>query len=162
MKANHWSIQALVVSAALAIGMAAPASAGINDPEVIIYRYPGVYDNNAPGGVGIATVFMCTNFSGATEVIRFVTRDNFGSIASNKSVAVEHVRTKTASTHVSFSFTFNDLDLATGQVTQGTTAIAATSINVVCTAMIVDAANAKPSGVALHGIRLNPIPGSQE
>src|SRR4051812_28039157 len=36
------TIQSLLVSAALAIGMAAPASAGVNDPEVIIYRFPGV------------------------------------------------------------------------------------------------------------------------
>ena len=39
---------------------------------------------------------------------------------------------------------------------------AATSINVICTAMTVDAANAKPTGVALRGIRFNPVPGSQE
>ena len=45
---------------------------------------------------------------------------------------------------------------------QGTTAIAATSINIICTAMTVDAANPKPTGLALRGIRFAPVPGSQE
>jgi len=37
-------IQSVFVSVAVAIGMAAPASAGSNDPEIIIYRFPGVLD----------------------------------------------------------------------------------------------------------------------
>jgi hypothetical protein len=66
MTKMHW----LVVSAALAIGMAAPASAAITDPEVIIYRFPGVRDSNAAENVGVATVFHCTNFSSVAENIR--------------------------------------------------------------------------------------------
>jgi hypothetical protein len=57
---------------------------------------------------------------------------------------------------------FIESNLATGTFSQGTTAIAATSINVICTAMIVDAASASPIGIALRGIRFNPIPGAQE
>ena len=45
-------IQALVVSAALAIGMVAPASAAQSDPEVIIYRFPGVKDDGGAAAVG--------------------------------------------------------------------------------------------------------------
>jgi len=44
----------------------------------------------------------------------------------------------------------------------GTTAIAATSINIICTAATVDASAHTPIGVALRGIRFNPVPGSQE
>ena len=62
-------MQSALVSAALAIGMAAPASAATTDPEVIIYRFPGVLDN----GSNVATLFHCTNFSGVNENIRFVT-----------------------------------------------------------------------------------------
>jgi hypothetical protein len=39
MKAIHWII------AAAAFAFVQPAQAGINDPEVIIYRFPGVLDN---------------------------------------------------------------------------------------------------------------------
>jgi hypothetical protein len=35
MKAIHWTI-----AAALAFVQPAPAAAGVNDPEVIIYRFP--------------------------------------------------------------------------------------------------------------------------
>jgi len=81
-------IQALVVSAALAIGMAAPAVAGVNDPEIIIYRFPGVLDNGGNPGTGIATVVICTNFSGATENIRFVTRSDEGPLLANFALSI--------------------------------------------------------------------------
>jgi len=93
-------IQALVVSAALAIATAAPVSAGINDPEVLIYRFPGVRGaGNAPG-VGVATVFHCTNFSGVTEAVRFATRDRDSTLMSNATVTILHLWTKTVSTHL--------------------------------------------------------------
>jgi 23S rRNA G2445 N2-methylase RlmL len=44
----------------------------------------------------------------------------------------------------------------------GTTAIAATSINIICTAETIDASTAVPIGVARRGIRFSPVPGSQE
>ena len=67
-------MRSLLVSAPLVIGMAAPASAATTDPEVIIYRFPGVFDDGGGFSSGSQTVFICTNFSGATETIRFVTR----------------------------------------------------------------------------------------
>src|SRR5215813_10235855 len=93
-------IHALLVSAALAIGMAAPASAGVNDPEVIIYRFPGVFDTTLTARTGVATSFHCTNFSGAPEIIRFVTRDAAGTLKSNQTVPINHLATATISTHV--------------------------------------------------------------
>jgi hypothetical protein len=151
-------IQSMLVSAALAIGMASPASAGVNDPEVIIYRFPGVVDDALKGS---ATAFHCTNFSGATENVRFVTRNYDGALKSNLTFTPDHLQTRTAVTHSTRAYT-NDLNLATGLVSQGTTAIAATSINIICTAMTIDASTAAPIGVALRGIRFNPAPGSQE
>src|SRR5262249_49907568 len=68
MKASHWII------AAAAFVFAEPVQAGINDPEVIIYRVPGVLDFGNTPSAGIATSFHCTNFSGVAENIRFVTR----------------------------------------------------------------------------------------
>jgi hypothetical protein len=49
-----------------------------------------------------------------------------------------------------------------GVISGGTAAIAATSINVICTAMIVDASSLPFVGITLRGIRFNPIPGAQE
>jgi hypothetical protein len=148
-------IQALVVSAALAIGMAAPAVAGVNDPEILIYRFPGVRDSGNAG-----TVFFCTNFSGVDETIRFVTRTNFGTLASNVPKSISHLGTVTVSTHLVAGYLSESL--ATQGIQQGTTAIAATSVNVVCTAVTIDPVDQKLVGLSLRGIRFSPVPGSQE
>src|SRR5262249_30373967 len=97
-------IQWLMVSATLAIGMATPASAGTNDPEIIIYRFPGVRDNGGNPGAGVATVFHCTNFSGATENIRFATRDAGGTLGSNMTILIDHLTTRNASTHLNAAY----------------------------------------------------------
>src|SRR5262249_30946793 len=148
--------------AAIALGMSVPASAATTDPEVVIYCFPGVFDDGGGSFVGSATSFHCTNFSGATETVRFVTRSQSGTLLTNVAVNVAHLVTQTASTHDTTAFFEGPGMLATGPVTQGTTAIAATSTNIVCTAMIIDATVFKVIGVALRGIRFNPAPGSQE
>ena len=154
-------IQALVVSATLAIGMVAPASAASSDPEVIVYRFPGVRDDGADTNVGVATAFHCTNFSGVTEFIRLVTRDNDSTLKSNTGDFIGHLVTKTYVTHFVHSYNLQT-SLGTGTVGQGTTAIAATSTNIICTATTINAADSVPIGTALRGIRFNPVPGSQE
>src|SRR4051794_13320935 len=58
-------------AAALVVGMSASAWAATSDPEVIIYRFPGVRDVGNAAFNGVATVFHCTNFSGQPETIRF-------------------------------------------------------------------------------------------
>src|SRR5262245_62111791 len=159
------TIQSVLVSAVLAIGMAAPASAGVNDPEVIIYRFPGVLDTAIQGTafIGIATEFHCTNFSGVTENIRFVTRGRTGALITNVAFPIAHLETLTAYTHKARIYGQLDVNnLNTGAVTQGTTAIAATSINIICTAVTIDAEAVVPNGFALRGIRFAPVPGSQE
>jgi hypothetical protein len=156
MKAIHWII------AAAGFAFVQPASAATSDPEVIIYRFPGVRDDGGVAGVGLATVFHCTNFSGTSETLRFVTRDGNATLKSNVSQGMAHLQTMTAVTHNSAGLPVN-VDLATGAVPAGTTAIAATSTNIVCTAMTFDASGSNPTGgVALRGIRFLPVPGSQE
>ena len=157
MKATHWII------AAAAFAFVQPAQAGVFDPEVIIYRFPGVRDNGAGPNAGVATVFHCTNFSGVNETIRFVTRDGNVILRANNALEIAHLATYTVATHHTGAYA-STLDMSAGGfvVAQGTTAIAATSINVICTAMTVDASTAAPVGVALRGIRFAPIPGSQE
>jgi hypothetical protein len=55
MKATHWIV------AAAALTFVQPTSAAQIDPEVIIYRFPGVRDDGGANNLGIATVFHCTN-----------------------------------------------------------------------------------------------------
>jgi hypothetical protein len=155
------TIQSALVSAALMIGMAAPAQAATTDPEVIIYRFPGVHDDGGASFVGVATVFHCTNFSGVLENLRFVTRGSDTTLKTNGVVGIPHLATKTVVTHSVTAYAI-DGNLTTGLVAQGTTAIAATSTNIICTAMTIDAAASKPTGLALRGIRFSPVPGSQE
>jgi hypothetical protein len=139
------------------LALAAPAQA----QEIILYRFPGVFDNGSIGTAGVATSFHCTNFSGVTETIRIVVRNSLSNLVANTAFAIPHLSTVTASTHATFLYATN-VNLGTGLVAQGTAAIAATSINIICTAMIVDAASASPVGIALRGVRFNPAPGSQE
>jgi hypothetical protein len=155
-------ISLAVMSAALAIGMAAPASAATTDPEVLIYRFPGVRDQGGSPNSGLATVFSCTNFSGAPETIRFVPRADDGALLGNTPFAINHLQTLTVATKSVAAYIIFAMP-PTGFMQQGTMAIAATSTNMVCTAMTIDAANAIPTfAVPLHGIRLAPVPGSQE
>jgi len=155
MKAIHWTIAGAVLA------FAEPAQAAQSDPEVIIYRFPGVLDNGGAPNMGVATAFHCTNFSGATENIRLVTRNFNGILLTNFLNAIDHLDTHTFVTHATAAYN-NDFLLSTAIVGQGTTAIAATSTNIICTAMTIDASTAVPIGVALRGIRFNPVPGSQE
>jgi hypothetical protein len=155
------AIQSMMALAAIAIGMSAPASAATTDPEVIIYRFPGVRDDGGTANVGVATTFHCTNFSGATELVRWVTRQSNGTLLSNVTFNISHLSSVTASTHSTAAYAKQEF-LDTGLVVQGTTAIAATSINIICTAETIDASTLAPVGVARRGIRFSPVPGSQE
>src|SRR5262245_28870654 len=120
MKALHHS---MIAAMGLALVLPMPANADVNDPEVIIYRFPGVRDDVT---TGVATVFHCTNFSGVTESVRLVTRDTDGSLKSNGSVPINHLVTKSFSTHSTNAYVA-DTNMGTSLAGQGTTAIAATS-----------------------------------
>jgi hypothetical protein len=50
MKAIHW----IIAAAALAFVLPEPADAATTDPEVIIYRFPGVRDDGSADFVGVA------------------------------------------------------------------------------------------------------------
>src|SRR5262249_51248992 len=143
----------LLVSAALATGMAAPALGGVDDPEVIIYRFSGVRDDGAVAGAGVATVIHCSNFSGATESLRFVLRGFDATIKKNTAIPIAHLNTLMAITHVTMAYPGIFVALATGAVFGGMATIAATSTNIVCTANTIDASTASPVGVPLRAIR---------
>src|SRR6266540_3196263 len=125
MKACHW----MVAVVGIAFALPAPASAAVGDQEVIIYRFPGVLDNGGGTYAGVATLFLCTTFGGQTETIRFVTRSSSTTVLQNSTISIPHLVTRSAATHGPYSYGA-DLVLATGAVYGGTTAIAATSINI--------------------------------
>jgi hypothetical protein len=154
-------IQHLMTITAIAFGLCGPAMAAVSDPEIIIYRFPGVRDDGGSSGVGVTTAFHCTNFSGVLENIRFVFRDQDGSLLANFPTSMPHLTSVTIGTHGVTAYG-SQVAVGTGQVSQGTTAIAATTVNMVCTALTIDASTAAPVGVALRGIRFSPAPGSQE
>ena len=86
------AIQSMIALAAIAIGMSVPVSAATTDPEVIIYRFPGVRDDGNADNTGIATVFSCTNFSGVQETLRFVTRSAIGTLLTNVPLQAVHLQ----------------------------------------------------------------------
>jgi hypothetical protein len=154
------AIHSMIAALGLAFFLPAPADAAQTDPEVIIYRFPGVRDNGGADNTGVATVFHCTNFSGVTEFARLVTRSGNGDLLVNSPTPIGHLQTVTHSTHGTNAY--SEVNMQTGAIAQGTTAIAATSTNIICTAMTIDASTTVPVGVALRGIRFSPVPGSQE
>jgi hypothetical protein len=164
MKLTH----ANFVSKALLLGLiiaatttlTAETQAGVNDPLQVIYLFSGVKDNGGGAGVGVATSVHCTNFSGATENLQFVVRDNSATVKADVTVTIGQAQTRTASTHGTSLYA--EQLLQTGSVGQGALGILSTSVNIACTAQILDASTAVPNGISLHGIRFNPIPGTQE
>jgi hypothetical protein len=151
------ALRSMIAVAALAVY--GPAHAAIGDPEAIIYRVSGVADS--VGATGVATTFHCTNFSGVPETVRFVIRNHVGQLLVNITVHIAHLSTASASTKNTVIYA-EQVILATGPILQGTAAIAATSINVTCTAMQVESNNASPVGIELHKTRFNPISSAQE
>jgi hypothetical protein len=136
---------------------------GVNDPEVVLYRGSGVLDSGGGDNTGAGTAIHCTNFSGVNENIRFVIRSTNSTLVANQVLLVPHLNTGTVLTKAGFFF--NGTNVNTGAIKQGTVAIAATSINVTCTAMLFDAgANGafSPQATILHMTRFSPIAGTQE
>jgi hypothetical protein len=140
----------------------APAPKAVTDPLQVIYRISGVRDSGTGTHAGMATSFHCTSFSTVDEKIVFALRDFDGDVITQKSVTVEPQHTITASTHDTRVFTEDRLLSPGVVINQGSVRISATSTNIICSAMIVDASAAFPEGIALHLVRFNPIAGTQE
>src|SRR5262249_24887222 len=93
------TVHSMIAAVGLAFVLPAAADAATTDPEVIIYRFPSVRDDGGGSGSGVATVFHCTNFSGTTETLRFVTREFDSGIRSNLTSNINHLRTVAVVTH---------------------------------------------------------------
>jgi hypothetical protein len=133
----------------------------VGDRLIPIYRVIGARDSGGGPGVGVATAIDCSSFSPVNETVRFVARYWNGTIRANKAMVVKPGETRGVVTHQTAGFTAT-LILEAGLLNQGRIEISATSNNIACNAMVLDAANPKPVGVALHAIRYNPIANTQE
>jgi len=152
------ALRSMLATAALAL--VTPAQAGVNDPELIIYRASGVLDNGGAASTGTATAFSCTNFSGVGELIRVVVRGATGALLANVGFSFGHLETINFTTKGTALYAAQVMN--TGVVVRGTAAIATTTVNITCTAMLVDAGASVPQGIALRMVRFNPIPGTVE
>lgn len=142
---------------------AAPAPLAISDPLKAIYRISGITDSGSPASAGTATVIHCTSFSTVLENVKFLTRDNFGTQVGNVTVSFAPNQTISASTHPTAAFFDGAALVPTGTVlNQGSTVIQATTLNIHCSPMIIDAGLNPPQGIALHPIRINPLANTQE
>lgn len=133
---------------------AAPLATG--DPLKVLYRISGITDK-----VGVATSFHCSSFSTVTETLSLVVRNFNGTVLANNSLSVAPSQTRTVSTRGTNLYS-EDLVLNTGPVTQGLALIRATSVDIACSAMVVNATASLPQGIELHMVRSNPMAGSQE
>lgn len=141
---------------------AAPAPKALGDPLQRLYRVSGVRDNGAAPERGVATTFHCTSASTVDETIRIRVRDFNGNQAGTRATTIEPMHTVTMSTHLTRLFV-EDSTLSPGtNINQGSADILGTSVNIFCSAMIVDAVSNFPLSTALHMVRYHPIPGTQE
>jgi len=128
----------------------------------LIYSASGVLDNGGASGTGVATTIMCTNWTGASQAIRFLIRRYSGLTAANATSNIPGLYTYTVSTHNTVAF-FEDTQLSPGtSIDPGSLRIFATTPNVSCTAMVIDAGAAAPHGIDLHLVRHNVWPNTQE
>jgi hypothetical protein len=128
----------------------------------LIYSVPGIRDSGAIAATGAATIILCTNWTGASQQIRFVLRDYQGNIRANVTSPMNALYTFTAGTHNTNAFV-EDQVLAPGTpINPGSLRIFATTPQVSCTAMVIDAAPAVPDGIDLHVVRHNVWPNTQE
>jgi hypothetical protein len=140
----------------------APAPKAVGDPLLRIYKVSGIRDNGGGADTGVATTFHCTSFSTVNETLRIGVRNFNASIAGARTVTIAPNNTMTISTHTTRGFT-EDAIISPGTIiNQGSAEIQATSVNVFCSAMIVDASTNNGQGIALHLVRFNVIPDTEE
>jgi hypothetical protein len=139
---------------------AAPVAVAQNQPlPYCLYLFPGLFDNGGGGQVGVASAFHCSNVRGdAPQTVQVVVYNYNGTIVANMSALIDAASTFTVTTKDTALYS-EDLILNTGAVYQGLGVILGSSPFIVCTAQVLDASKAIPTGIDLHGIRFNPVPG---
>jgi len=140
----------------------APAPNAVGDPLLRIYKVSGIRDNGGGSESGVATSFHCTSFSTVNETLRIGVRNFNATIAGARTVTIAPNRTMTISTHATRGFTEDAIISPGVLINQGSAEIQATSVSVFCSVMIVDASTNNGQGIALHLVRFNAIPATEE
>ena len=149
---------------AIAAFAVAPPAGIAQAQNLTLYKIAGVTDDGGTTHAGTATVVHCTNFTASTQQIRYIVRDDDGSVLANKVLLAPVVPrgTRTAATHFTRAFTEN-LGLTPGvTIKHGSMTIKATTRKLHCSAMIVDAGATMPTGIALSLTRFQQEKGAQE
>lgn len=159
---------ALLVGSIATVGQAADDRPGRPLPALrafpaltYIYVISGVQDSGGAENAGVATTIHCTNWTVASQQIRFTVKNFNGATVATQTVGIGGGVTVTKSTHGS-AITEDLPHFSPGvAINQGSVAIEATAAQVTCTAQVRDAASAVPAS-PLHSVRFNPWPNSQE
>ncbi len=131
------------------------------DPQILIYRVSGVLDNGSPD-LGVATTFACSSISSQMEIVRIRLFNYDGVLMGDRTLNISPKRTVSISTHSTMMISEDSVVSPGTAINRGMAGIIATSKEIFCSAMIVDAVAAIPNGVALHMVRFNPAQGSVE
>jgi hypothetical protein len=130
-----------------------------------IYVITGIKDSGGADNTGAATAVQCSNVSGVTTTIRYLTLSASGTVLGTVTRNnVAHGETVENSTKGTFAYNNEGLDLIPdmASISAGVLNIESLQSGVFCTAAIIDASNVVPIGVSPHIIRVNPHPGSVE
>jgi len=154
----------LFVAAALAVTVAQPAIAITFQSLTTIYVITGIKDSGtALDNTGHATAVQCSNVSGVTTTIRYLTLSATGAVLGTVTINnVSHGATIETSTKGTVAYDNETLDLLPDGVTlsAGVLNIESLQSGVFCTAAIIEASLENPVGVTPHIIRINPHPGT--
>jgi hypothetical protein len=149
------------VAVAAVAAMATPAVATTFPTLTTIYIGTGLRDDGGGQFDGIATVIHCSNVSGVTASVRFLLLNSSGGVGFSTTVSVNHGATFIAGTHNAVAYVENQ-SLGGAASNNGVINIESTQSGVFCMANTIDAAAAKPVGVPLRLVRVNPHPGTLE
>jgi hypothetical protein len=145
---------------AVLVASAQPATA-VTFPSLTLYVGAGITDSGGPtDNEGLATVFNCSNVSGVSATVRFLTLFGNGNVNKSVIITIPHGGMRAVGTHRTSTYV-EDVNLETGAITHGSVNIEATQSAVFCNAVLLDAADAG-DGFVLPLVRVNPHPGTVE
>jgi hypothetical protein len=140
---------------------------GLQDPPPpgysVLYTFTGVA-NNTTAGKRIATTVVCTNYGSSTVNVRVEMFSYGGSVTWFKATNVPPGASRTFSSQSTNIF-FDDENLVTGTIDQGSGRVLATGRTVICTVLLVDPDSDQPSfmaRLALYDGSGNPVHASRK
>jgi hypothetical protein len=144
---------------AFAAAIVQPAAAITFPKLTTIYIGSGVLDNGAGADTGTASIFFCSNVSGASANVRVLILSRSGPVLASATEPVSHGQSVIFATHATH---VGEILLATGFVSGGTVNIESTQSAVFCRAAVMNAAGPSENSSPIDLVRVNPHPGTVE